>query len=78
MRQVYEKRYTPDFVRAFELEESRYVLIAPSDWFLGADFANVRANLWDDHKVTTEHIFGFSEDEQLSIFRDRIGEEVIL
>lgn len=78
MRQVCSKRYTPEFVRAFEMGDSRFLLIAPSDYFLSSDFSRLRHELWYDEQIEQEHVYGYSEEEQLEMYEGEYGEEVIL
>lgn len=78
-KQVYEKRYFPDWVRAFRIQDEYYYILSPKeDWIGSEDMFDRIDNLMNE----TQGMVAFSElegyESQLRFVEEWYGEEVIL
>lgn len=77
MRQIFEKRYTPEGVRAFEIDSETYAIVAPTEYFVTDSFVTLLDKLLESG-IDEEHLYGLPVDKQLAIWNNRVREEVIL
>lgn len=78
MKQIFDRRYTPENVRAFKIDENNYALVADRSFFETKAYLLLRRELWDKHRISEEHVYGVPIETQIELLSDKIQEEVIL
>lgn len=77
MRQIFEKRLTPEDVRAFEVNDYTFFIVASPEWIEGEEFNWLGCVLsWDG--MVTQAIPEYDIEGQLDYVRRQGLEEVVL